>query len=244
MANKYCIALLDKIPEQYVVKVVVPTGQTYYAGEVVLAKVLSTVDSANLDVYASSDVADATIDVPAIILSQGFETISATDTRRPAGNSNIAEYAYYAGQVLTAVRLDAIGLRFFISTAALVAAAAPAVGETLTPTDSTRTLTDTDGSVITKVALNVDKLHSMPAGGNHDRELVAGVVARVVSPKSDTTMTDIQTALNLKASIVYVDTADDLKADAADLTNVENTADLDKVISTATQTALDLKADA
>ena len=82
----------------------VPAAEELHAGQVVVAETLdASLGSKNLGVYAPTKVADATKDNIALVLNNGFETM--TDGRRPNGQPDYTQYVYQAGEVVTAHRL-------------------------------------------------------------------------------------------------------------------------------------------
>lgn len=173
MANKICAPLLD-VPEQYVVKATVESGETYAGGEVILCETLDTNISNNLEVYAGDNITDVSTQVPCIIINAGFEKLS--DDRRPEGSDHPGTFTYT--DKVTAVRLDCPGMKFFIADACL-ATGTPVAGNKLAPVDDARTL-----SIVTVsdelAVLNVDGKYNFPIAGNHGRSVAVGSIARVV----------------------------------------------------------------
>lgn len=175
MANKICAPLLD-VPEQYVVKATVESGETYAAGEVIMCETIDTNLSNNLEVYAGDNITDVSTQVPCIIINAGFEKLS--DNRRPEGSDHPGTFTYTDTDRVTAIRLDCIGMKFFISDDALTTGT-PVADNKLAPADGVRTLgivTVSDELAV----LNVDTKYNYPLGGNHGRSIAVGSIARVV----------------------------------------------------------------
>lgn len=81
----------------------VPAGKELHAGHVVVAEELDATIAGNLQVYAPTQVADATKEEVAIILDGGIETLA--DGRRPDGQPDYTQYVLKSGEVVTAHRL-------------------------------------------------------------------------------------------------------------------------------------------
>ena len=102
MAN-YIARTVTENPAYMQAQIKVPAGETYHAGQVVVAETLDNSIRGNLSVYAPTKVADITKEDIAIILNNGFETL--TDGRRPDGQPDYTQYEFKAGEVVTAHRL-------------------------------------------------------------------------------------------------------------------------------------------
>lgn len=102
MAN-YIARTVTENPAYMQAQIKVPAGETYHAGQVVVAEALDNSIRGNLSVYAPTKVADITKEDIAIILNNGFETL--TDGRRPDGQPDYTQYEFRAGDVVTAHRL-------------------------------------------------------------------------------------------------------------------------------------------
>lgn len=131
MANYLCRVANPRIPDYTVVKVVVPASTTIYAGSIIALTALDTGISNNYQVYTGTRPATANLGVRmALVINDGFETLSGG--RRPEGQPDYTQYAYVAGDVVTAILLIP-GLTFEISDDCITGDAA--VGKYLEPVD-------------------------------------------------------------------------------------------------------------
>ena len=180
MANKICRPLFEVQDFQYA-RIKVPTGQTYYPGDVVLAETLDTTITDNLEVYAPTPISDITTQYPVIIINQGFEVTS--DGRRISGNPDISTYSYSAGTVLNAIRLHK-DMKFIISDDCLdnTGVVAVAAGVYLIPQNSDVNLATslTTGTAVTALKIELDTNEAN--GGLNGLNFVDTALARVVLP--------------------------------------------------------------
>lgn len=113
MANRLARPI-TAVPEYAVLNFIVPTGKTYYAGDVFVLNTLDTNLTNNFSTFAPTEPATANLgNQMAIVINGGFEQLS--DGRRPEGQPDFTQYSFVAGDVVTAVLLVQ-GLRFEIST--------------------------------------------------------------------------------------------------------------------------------
>ena len=104
MAKHYIARTVTENPGYMQAKIRVPADVTLHAGQVVVAETLdAALGYGNWDVYAPTQVADATKESIAVILDGGFETLA--DGRRPDGNADYTQYLFNEGDVVTAHRL-------------------------------------------------------------------------------------------------------------------------------------------
>lgn len=179
MANRICKLINALDQEKNLEKVVVQTGQTLYAGDLVLAETLDTTDSDNIEVYSVTPVSDYTAEYPCVIINQAFEKLS--DGRRPEGNPNIGDYSYTVGDVISVIRLEQ-DLKFEISQECIdVDDTAIAVGVYLIPQNADFQFTSSASIGSSKVALKIEKETSIGTGGNGGYGFVDGVIVRVVT---------------------------------------------------------------
>lgn len=120
MANYICYPV-TKIEDRFVFDVIVPTGATYNAGQVVSLNSLTTSISGNTTVFTGEAPTTIATDKLAIVINGGFEQLS--DGRRPNGQPDFTKYTYGAGEVVTVIALDSY-MRFVISKDAITEATA------------------------------------------------------------------------------------------------------------------------
>lgn len=176
MANKICLPMYGVLEED-VVKVLVPDGEEYSAGEVVVLGGLSDI-SGNIEVYDAGDVSDHTADKLAIIVN-GDAVEELADGRTPDGNPNITEYTVKAGEIATAIILKN-NMRLFVSDDAVTGT--PAADDVLIGADGSRVLgIAADGAAATAAAVNiaVEKKMNINMGGNHGMDVAATSVVKV-----------------------------------------------------------------
>lgn len=93
-----------ELPAYMFVDFRVPANQTMYTGEIYMANKLDTkLGENNFRVFIPEEVKDIKKDVPAIILSNDFESM--IDGRRPDGNPDYTTYTYNSDSVITGVYL-------------------------------------------------------------------------------------------------------------------------------------------
>lgn len=165
MSNYVSQCITPKLGSRHISKVLVPTGGLT-AGQVVIADTLASTIAGNIEVYAGTQPATASLGskAVAIVINDGFETMS--DGRRPAGQPNYYKYTYAAGDVAPVVFLDS-HLTFEISKDALDSTTADdaAVGKFLYPVNGSNSLTV--GNAIpegTAAGLKIVATHSTPVG--------------------------------------------------------------------------------
>lgn len=182
MANYLCRVTNPRIPDYLVVKVVVPTGATMTAGNIVPLISLDTGISNNYQVYTGTKPLTANLGVRmALVINDGFETLS--DGRRPNGQPDYTQYTYQAGDVVTAILLvDGIG--FEISTDAITTGSSAVAGDFIEPVNNSympsRIAAATGRTANTKSALKVLATKNFRMGGNMGGTFISTVVATVV----------------------------------------------------------------
>jgi hypothetical protein len=174
MAN-ICYALQKELPEELVEVVVVQSGQTLVAGNIVLAETLVSGSKKN---YVAGQVATIATDLPCIIIDQGFEQLA--DGRRPDG-SDITALSFTEGAKLTAVRLVE-NFKYEMATANIdnTGVIAPAVGKFLIPQAGSLKLATSDTLSTAKVGFKIEAVTSIPVGGQLGLGFASAVVAKVV----------------------------------------------------------------
>lgn len=176
MANYYCKALTE-IAEKDLEKVKVPTGATVYPGQVIMAETLDTTDSANREVYLGAAPTDVTADYPCIVLNKPFEQLS--DKRRPAGQPDISQLYYSAGEICNVVRLSR-DYKFEVAQDSIETTVPLAVGGVVVPVNSAYQMKSLASAVGTeKVILGVEKEGSLCTGGNFGATFAETVILRV-----------------------------------------------------------------
>lgn len=178
MANRFCYLMNKLDQEKNLEKVRVQTGDTLYAGDVVLAETLDTNITDNIEVYAATPVTDYTAEYPCLVINQGYETLS--DGRRPSGNPNIGDYSYTAGDDISVVRLEQ-DLKFQMSQECVDENVTIAVGVYLIPQNSDYQFTTSASIGSSKVALKIEALTEIGTGGNGGYEFVDAMIVRVVT---------------------------------------------------------------
>jgi len=175
MAN-FCYPLHDKISEKLVEVVVVPTGATLTAGDIILAETLVV---GSKKVYAGTKVADITKDEPAIIIDQRFEEL--VGGRRPDGGNMLEDIKFVAGDKVHVIRLSK-NMKYEIAIDKLdnTGVVVPAAGVFLIPKNGSWTLSTSATIGTAKVALKIEAVASVPTGGNLGLGFSGSVIARVV----------------------------------------------------------------
>ena len=176
MANRICRVVTD-VPDYTVFNIVVPTGKTYYAGDVLQLDGLMT---GSLNVFDVAEPATANLATQKIILiNDTFETLS--DGRRPDGQANYAKYEFKEGEIVTGILLVE-GMRFEISTDS-IASGTPTVGYSIHPTNGAVQMTTAATTPAgTYSAFETLALRSFRAGGQFGGEFIPTVVAIVKQP--------------------------------------------------------------
>lgn len=176
MANYFCKAL-TKIAEADLEKVIVPTGATLYPGYVIMAEALDTTDSANREVYLGAQTSDVTTDYPCIVLNKPFEQLS--DKRRPAGQPDISQLSYSAGEICNVVRLRH-DYKFEVAQDSIETTVALAAGGVVVAQNSSYQMKSLASAVGTeKVVFSVEKEESLCTGGNFGATFAETVILRV-----------------------------------------------------------------
>ena len=178
IVNRICRPV-TAVPDYLVLDIVVPTGKTFYAGDLVLVNTLDTTISGNYSVMAATDPATANLGRQmAIIINGGFEQLS--DGRRPDGQPDFTRYSFVAGDVIPVILL-AQGLRFEISTDSLTGT--PTVGFSIHPVDgANKPATVTATPAGTYSSLKTLALKNFRAGGLFGAQFISTVVAMVQQP--------------------------------------------------------------
>ena len=179
MAN-YIARTVTENPAYMQAQIKVPAGQTYHAGQVVVAESLDNSIRGNLSVYAPTAVADITKEDIAIILNNGFETMA--DGRRPDGQPDYTQYEFRAGDVVTAHRLLP-QTRYEISIDACaqsVKDATIAPGDNLIPKNGSLELeySKTGTAVTAKNYLTIEATKYFRLGGLYGEQFASTLVVR------------------------------------------------------------------
>lgn len=183
--SNYIARPLTDVPDYLVKTVVVPSGVTLYAGEVVTLGVLDTSISGNYTVFAATQMATAALGSPiGIVINGGFEKLP--DGRRPAGQPDFTQYTFTAGDVVTVVEL-AVGMEFEISNDSVnLNSLTPAAGQVLYPVNAAYTLTlDTAANGVptgTHSSLTVLGTKSFRLGGQFGAQFASTMVT-IANPK-------------------------------------------------------------
>jgi hypothetical protein len=181
MAKHYIARTVTENPGYMQAKIRVPADVTLHAGQVVVAETLdAALGYGNWDVYAPTQVADATKESIAVILDGGFETLA--DGRRPDGNADYTQYLFNEGDVVTAHRLLP-EVRFEISEDACdntVTAATVVPGDNLIPKNGQYELTYSakGTTVTTKNYLTVEATKYFRLGGMSGADFAQTMVVR------------------------------------------------------------------
>lgn len=182
MAKHYIARTVTENPGYMQAKIRVPAADvTLHAGQVVVAETLdAALGYGNWDVYAPTQVEDATKESIAVILDGGFETLA--DGRRPDGNADYTQYLFNEGDVVTAHRLLP-EVRFEISEDACdntVTAATVVPGDNLIPKNGQYELTySAKGTAVTaKNYLTVEATKYFRLGGMSGADFAQTMVVR------------------------------------------------------------------
>lgn len=179
MAN-YIARTVTENPAYMQAQIKVPAGQTYHAGQVVVAESLDNSIRGNLSVYAPTAVADITKEDIAIILNNGFETMA--DGRRPDGQPDYTQYEFRAGDVVTAHRLLP-QTRYEISIDACAQSVKDAIiapGDNLIPKKGSLELeySKTGTAVTAKNYLTIEATKYFRLGGLYGEQFASTLVVR------------------------------------------------------------------
>jgi hypothetical protein len=178
MANRICRPV-TKVPGYLVLNATVPTGQTLYAGDVVLVNTLDTNISGNYNVFASTQPATANLGKQmAIVINGGFEQLA--DGRRPSGQPDYSQYSFAEGEVITVVLLVE-GLRFELSYDGITGT--PTLGYSIHPVNGAfKPSTAATTPAGTYSSLKTLALKNFRAGGIFGGKFISTVVAMVQQP--------------------------------------------------------------
>jgi len=179
MANYVCYPV-TKIEDRFVFDVVVPTGATYHAGQVVSLKTISTSITRNTTVFTGEAPTTIASDKMAIVINGGFEQLS--DGRRPAGQPDFTQYTYAAGEVVTVIALDSY-MRFVISKDAITEAVTGDFKKAsyLYPATTSNTLVCDDTVSATAIQqLNLLAMYNFRTGGNFGGGFATSAIAMVL----------------------------------------------------------------
>jgi len=180
MANYICRYTGFNPVDRDVINVLVPVGEEYRAGQVIVVNNLVVVGTlaGNISVWEGVTPATAHLGkyVAVVINGGDFETMS--DGRRPEGNPDYSTYSYKAGDVAPAIML-AVGNEFEISADSISGSAA--VGKFLEPTDGVDYLTVVDTRTVgTLCAAKIIALNKFRSGGNFGGQFLDTVICRVL----------------------------------------------------------------
>lgn len=137
----------------------------------------------NVSVYELTKITDNTIQTPAILLNNGFETL--VDSRRPKGNSDYTTYTYKNGEVVTAIRLlPEIKLEISVDSV-ILESDIDEIGKSsgyLIPENNSIQLhyyKNIDAGKLPKTFLKVEAIKAFRLGGKFGNESTKTFVARV-----------------------------------------------------------------
>jgi hypothetical protein len=177
---------LHEIISRQVESVVIPNGETMYAGYAVMAEDLKAdfnsagaFNDANRQVYAGTKVADITADVPVILMNAPFEEMA--DGRRPVGQPLYTEYPLTdAGAPALAIRPE-INDKYEFSMNVLVSGTAVA-GDLIIPTANSGkwTLVHPGTDATTALVLKVEKVENIGLGGIGAMGTFSAMICRVI----------------------------------------------------------------
>jgi len=179
MAN-YVSRPMTEVPDYLVGTVIVPTGTTLYAGNIVFADVADTTISGNYSVFSAATPVTGTLGKQmAIVINGGWEQLP--DGRRPEGNPDYTQYTYNAGEIATIVFLTP-KMRFEISYDCITGT--PTAGGVLYPVNASNVLTYNASTVPsgTFSSFNVTALKNFRLGGKFGAQFASTVVAMVKNP--------------------------------------------------------------
>lgn len=175
MAN-FLYALHDNIDEKLIETVIVPSGQTWTAGDVCIAEALV---SGSKKVYTGALVGALTDDI-CFIPDQKFEQLA--DGRRPDGGNMLTDISFKAGESIVVIRANK-NMKYEIAVDKLdnTGVVAPAVGVFLIAQvgdAQLKTVASLGGTEA--VALKIEALASVPTGGQMGLGFSSSVIARVI----------------------------------------------------------------
>lgn len=179
MANYLCRLTGFRPVDSHVIDVLVPTGSTYRAGQVIMVKNLDTSITGNQRVWEAVVPATAELGRYAAVILGGGDFEQLSDGRRPEGNPDYTTYSYAAGQVAPALILFP-GNELEISQDSLDGSSI-AVGNYLEPADGVNYLhkvtTRTSG---VKSAAKVLALNNFRAGGMFGASFISTFIVKVL----------------------------------------------------------------
>lgn len=175
MANRYCELSnisVNPLPVRDFLSVEVPSGDTYYQGDVVEVGSMSTTAGEDA-LFAVDALTDATAaGTYGIVVNQGVEVLS--DGRMPTGNRDISTLEYGEGEIIN-IKLFNKGDMFIITEDCFTGV--EVAGKYLITANGTTKLAvadDLTGS--TTVALKIEKLMEIPIGYDYTDAVLARVV--------------------------------------------------------------------
>lgn len=173
---RVCYALHADYPEWIVETVEVPVGMTLKVGDVVLAE---TLIANSKKIYEAELVADAAVDDILIIPDQKF--VELADGRRVEGADLLNDLEFKAGDKITAIRLMK-HMKYELSVDSLdnIGVVVPAVDVLLIPVAGEQKLATAAVAGLSKTALKIEAVGSIPTGGKMALGYSGSVIARVV----------------------------------------------------------------
>lgn len=175
MANRYCELTnisVNALPVRDFLSVRVPSGDTYYQGDVVEVGAMST-DAGEDAVFEVDALTDATADgTYGIVVNQNVEVLS--DGRMPEGNRDISTLEYGEGEILT-LKIFRPG-DIFIITEDCFTGTQVAEKYLITANGATKLAVADDLTGNTTVALKIEKLKEVPIGYEYEDAVLARVV--------------------------------------------------------------------
>ena len=182
MNKHYVCRTVNELPSYMQAQINISGDDTVAAGYVFNADELEDTYG-NVSVYELTKITDNTIQTPAILLNNGFETLA--DSRRPKGNSDYTTYTYKNGEVVTAIRLlPEIKLEISVDSVVLESDI-DEIGKSsgyLIPENNDIQLhyyKNIDASKLPKTFLKVEAIKAFRLGGKFGNESTKTFVARV-----------------------------------------------------------------
>lgn len=182
MNKHYVCRTVNELPSYMQAQINISGDDTVAAGYVFNADELEDTYG-NVSVYELTKITDNTIQTPAILLNNGFETLA--DSRRPKGNSDYTTYTYKNSEVVTAIRLlPEIKLEISVDSVVLESDI-DEIGKSsgyLIPENNDIQLhyyKNIDASKLPKTFLKVEAIKAFRLGGKFGSESTKTFVARV-----------------------------------------------------------------
>lgn len=182
MANRICYPVTD-VPKYAMRNVRVPSGKTYYAGDVLLVNALDSGSDLykNRTVFTPVEPATANLGTRMAIVINGGNFEQLSDGRRPEGQPDWTQYSYNAGDIMPVLILLP-GFIFEISTDC-IGSGTPTVGYSIHPVNgATKMTTASTTPSGTFSSFNTLALKDFRAGGNFGASFISTVVAEVKQP--------------------------------------------------------------